>query len=280
MAEMSLLTRSRASDPALRFALHLPDGAAKASVLLTHGYADHQGRFHHVVSAWKARGIAVATWDLRGHGVSEGPRGHIEAFHDYVRDLLEMLDHLATEPAWSASGAPILFGHSLGGLITFHAALAAPERARAVVLTAPMFGLAMPVPLYKRIPARVLSGLVPRLSMPSGLSGKDVTRDEAEARAYDEDPMVFPHATARWFTESMRAQVSALQRAPELKLPLIALLAGADRVVSTRSARNVLAAVSSDKRVVKVLDGFYHEILNDPGREEWIAFLAEQMLAL
>jgi len=92
--------------------------------------------------------------------------------------------------------------------------------------------------------------------------------------------MVFPHATARWFTESMRAQELALSRAPELKLPLVALLAGDDRVASTPRSRDVLAAVSSEKREVKVLDGFYHEILMDPGRERWIEFLADQMLQM
>jgi alpha-beta hydrolase superfamily lysophospholipase len=278
MVDTNLLERVEPSDPALRWTLHLPQGEVRRAVLITHGYAEHQGRYDRVVRGWTDRGLAVCTYDLRGHGGSEGPRGHIVSFHDYVHDLMELVDHLGREPRWSAAGGATLFGHSLGGLIALHAALTAPNRFRSLALTSPFLGLSMQVPAYKRVPAQLLSTLIPRLSMPSGLAGRDVTRDVDLARAYDDDPLIFKHATARWFTEVMEAQRVALRRAPELKLPLAALLAGDDRVASTQASRRALDAISSAQREVKVVDGAYHEILSDPDRDTWIGWLADRML--
>lgn len=71
----------------------------------------------------------------------------------------------------------------------------------------------------KRLAGRIASRLYPKLGLPSGLHGKDMTHDP-EAKAYDEDPLVFPNATARWFTETVKAQDRAFQSASRLTLPL------------------------------------------------------------
>jgi alpha-beta hydrolase superfamily lysophospholipase len=278
MADHRALTRRDPEDPKLCWALHKPEGDVRAAVLLTHGYGDHQARYGHVVKPWIARGLLVATWDLRGHGDSEGPRGHVVSFSDYVHDMFELLDTLDGEPAWKAAGKPIAFGHSMGGLVTLQAVLAGQDRFRGMALTSPQCGLAMDVPVYKRVPATLLSRLVPRLAMRSGLTGAMCTRDAAAARDYDNDPKVFPTATARWFTEAQAAMQSARERAARIKLPLVALLAGDDKVVSTTAAKALLESTSSEKKEIRVLDGAYHEILNDPGRDEWIAYLADKML--
>lgn len=280
MSDLQTLHRRNPQDPSLRFALHAPDGDVHAAVLVTHGYGDHQARYAHVVKAWTARGLLVATWDLRGHGVSDGPRGHVVRFDDYLRDLFELLDRLEGEAAWKQAGKPVAFGHSLGGLITFLAAVERQDRFCAVALSSPLFALAMQVPVYKRVPAKLLSRIVPRLGMPSGLSGAMVTRTAEIARDYDNDPKVFHHATARWFIESQAAQQTARDRAPSLKLPVVALLAGDDKVVSTQASTELLASISSERSEVRVLPGHYHEVLNDPDRDEWIAYLADQMIAL
>ena len=271
-------TLERAGEPSICWHLHPASGEPRASVLITHGYADHQARYEHVWPRWTNRNLSVATWDLRGHGDSQGPRGHVVSFSDYVRDLSALLDRLEQEPAWKAGGKPVLFGHSLGGLIVFHAALAHPDRVRGLGLSAPFFELAMRVPLYKRVPAKLLSKLVPRLSMPSGLSGKEVTSNERVAREYDNDPKVFKTATARWFTETLHAQQQAMERASDYRLPIAALLAGHDLVVNTEATRQLLGRVSSSVRDVELVEGAWHEIFNELEGDRWIDWMADRML--
>src|SRR5262249_44312731 len=98
------------------------------------------------------------------------------------------------------------------------------------VLSGPFFGLALEVPKVKVLAGRFASRVYPKLGLPSGLHGKDMTHDPERAKAYDEDPLVFPNATARWFTETVKAQERALANAPKLSLPLYMAFGSADPV--------------------------------------------------
>lgn len=271
MEPMRELRRRKHSDPVLRYIVQKPERDPVGSVLIVHGYADHMRRFDRVAEAWVARGLAVTRFDLRGHGASQGRVGHIKEFGGYLRDVDEMLAE-----AEKHAGKPVLFGHSLGGLIAFHAALEFPLRVRGLAMTSPFFGLALAVPAWKRALGSLASKLVPTLSLPSGLKGPDVTRDPEVARAYDSDPLVFPNATSRWFTETLKAQAEAFARAPQMSVPVACLLAGDDRVASTRQANRVIERLP--RLELQVVGGAYHEILNDPGRERWTEWIAERIV--
>ncbi|HEU4407606.1 MAG TPA: alpha/beta hydrolase [Polyangiaceae bacterium] len=269
----------RAGAPPLAYALHLPAGAPKGAALVVHGYAEHMGRYDEVVEALTGRGVAVGTFDLRGHGNSGGPRGYVDRFADFLRDVDDVLGALGNEDAWRGAGPPVLLGHSLGGLIAFHVGLADPGHVRALVLSSPYFGLALRVPAVKRLAAQALSRVRPAFSLPSGLRGADVTTDPERARAYDDDPLVFPNATARFFTESLAAQVRALEHAPSLRLPLFVLQAADDRVASAATSRALFERVGSLRKEYRSCEGCYHEIFNERGRDRWVREAADAVLS-
>src|SRR5262245_23118287 len=101
----------RPGEPRLAWWLDAPAGKVAGKVLLIHGYADHSARFDHVAKVWNDYGLVVARFDLRGHGLSDGPRGHVAKVSDYVRDAQGVLGALSQEPAWAgAPGRPALFG--------------------------------------------------------------------------------------------------------------------------------------------------------------------------
>jgi lysophospholipase len=268
------LERANPRDPRLAYELH-PAQHPRVALLLTHGYAEHRARYAHVIDAWNRRGVTVASYDLRGHGRSEGIRGHVERFSDYVRDAVELLDALEEEPAWRSLGAPIVFGHSLGGLITIHLALAIPSRVRAIALSSPFLGLSLPVSAVKAAAGRAMSKLLPAFAMPTGLTGADVTRDPDVARRYDEDPLGNKKATARFFTEALAAHAEALARAAEITAPFVCLQAGADKVVSVAATERFVERVSSTDKTFRVLPGLYHEIMNEPERAEPIELFGD-----
>ena len=54
----------------------VPDKNPKAVVVLVHGHGEHVGRYDHVGEAFTKAGYALTAFDLRGHGRSDGPRGH------------------------------------------------------------------------------------------------------------------------------------------------------------------------------------------------------------
>jgi alpha-beta hydrolase superfamily lysophospholipase len=91
-----------------------PATPARLVLVTVHGFGAYCGLYRHVAGALLARGIAVTQFDCRGHGRSEGRRGHVDRFDDYHADL-NLVVRRARE---RVPGVPwALMGHSLGGLI-------------------------------------------------------------------------------------------------------------------------------------------------------------------
>ena len=274
--DVQYLERTRA--PTIAYAVHEPAEKPRAAVLLTHGYAEHMGRYDAVLRGWTERGLLVVTYDLRGHGRSEGPRGHVDRFDEYVQDATDLLAALSRTERFRALSPPVLFGHSLGGLISSHVALTRPGGYRGLAMTSPFYGLAARVPRVRLIAGRAMSKIFPRLRQPSGLKGADLTHDVQLSESYDSDPYHFGHVTVRWFTEVASAQHRLAENASKLTLPMFCLAAGADRVVSTETARKVFASVGSRDKEIVVLSGLYHEVLNEIDRDQHIRTLADRIL--
>jgi alpha-beta hydrolase superfamily lysophospholipase len=254
-----VLSRKETTGPALYFHATFPE-APRVAVALLHGYAEHGARYAHVADAWAERGIATIAVDLRGHGRAGGRRGHCNRFQDFLDDASE-LTRLVRDRAPALPA--VLFGHSFGGLIAASLVLARPSPWRALALSSPFFDVARPVPAHKRIAGAIASRIAPAFALPTGLSGADVTHDPVRARAYDEDPLGFPTATARWFTETRAAQVRAVARASSLALPLLVVAALDDRVVDPARARAFFEAAGSADKTWDGREGLFHEVLNE-----------------
>jgi acylglycerol lipase len=256
------VTQRAVPGPALYFTSAMPEKskAPKAMVGIVPGYADHGARYAHVMDFWAEHGVGSVAIDLRGHGRATGPRGYVSRFDEYLDDAAE-LARLVTD---RARGAPLfLMGHSMGGLVAALSVIESPRSWKGLVLSAPYFGLALDVPAPKRIAGRLASRLAPRLALPTGLKGADLTHDPVRAREHDEDPLVFPNATARWFREATKAQARALARASSITLPLFEVFGTADPVAKLASGRAFFDAAASKDKTFDSRAGLLHEVLNE-----------------
>ncbi|HEY3817978.1 MAG TPA: alpha/beta hydrolase [Polyangiaceae bacterium] len=275
MHEEGTLARA-GGGPSLHYYAATPAEPPRVAVGLLHGYAEHGKRYAHVVDALAERGIATVAIDLRGHGLSEGRRGHCDRFPEFLDDAAE-LTRLVRERFPSVPA--VLFGHSFGGLVAASVAIARPSPWRALALSGPFFGVANKVPFAKRLAGRVATRIAPTLAIPTGLGGKDVTHDAERARAYDEDPLVFKTATARWFTETEGAQDQAIARAASLTMPLLVVIGLADHVVSVPRARAFFDAAGSSDKTWDGREGLFHEVLNEVAWRPIADRFAEWILA-
>jgi alpha-beta hydrolase superfamily lysophospholipase len=255
------LSRAHTRGPTLYSYFASPDGKPAAVVGIVHGAFEYGERYAHVMDAWAEQGIASVAIDMRGHGRAGGRRGYCERFEEFLDDTLE-LEGLVAETKVPA----LLFGHSFGGLVAASTALARPTAWRALVLSSPFFDVAMEVPWPKMVAARVASRILPTFAMRNGIRSSDVTHDAALARAYDEDPLTFHTATARWYTETRIAQERALAKATSIDMPLYVVVGTADRLVKTEAARSFFDRVSSSDKTWDERAGLFHEVLNEP---EW-----------
>lgn len=249
--------------------LHLHEwkapGTPRLCVALLHGYGEHAGRYAHFAEALNARGITVVGVDLRGHGKSKGARGHVDAFQQFYSDV-KLVVNRAKE---LSGGAPVaLFAHSMGALLALDWLLAGNGKdLAAVALSSPFLGIALKVNPVKEGLGRVMSRLIPTLSLPSGLKGADACRDPKMQELYDSDTLNNKNATARWFTEAMKAIDRVQARGGELKLPLMILYGGSDRIASADATDELAKKLTAPDRLVERLDGYYHELVNEPPEE-------------
>ena len=236
---------------------------ARATLLFVHGYADHVGRYGHVFDWFVERGYSCAGVDLRGHGRSVGRRGYINAFDEYIDDLEAMVNLLVEK---QPDQKLILVGHSMGGLVVLTYLLRHPEGIEGAVLSSPFMGLALRVPPAKEMLGKLMSHVWPSLALASGIASSDLTHDEEIAKAYDTDPLVNKKATARWFTEALKAQRSTIGDAGQVQTPTLVLQAGEDRVVDAETTRHLFELLGSTDKEWKSYDRFFHEIFNETDR--------------
>jgi alpha-beta hydrolase superfamily lysophospholipase len=133
-----------------------------------------------------------------------------------------------------------------------------------MVLTSPYWQLAMQQPAAKIWAGKLASFVAPKLALPTGLKGADVCRDPELQKKYDVDPLNNKNATARWFTESSRAQEELVARAAQLTTPTLLLVGEADKVAAAPQARVVFERLGSQDKTLRMLAGQYHEVLNEP----------------
>ena len=111
-----------------------PDGKPKAVICLIHGLGEHSSRYRHLAEYYIKRGYIVAAYDLRGHGQSQGQRGHypsLDAVMDDIQVFIEKLEKDYPE-------LPVfLYGHSLGGVFVLNYVLRNKNHLTGVIATSP-----------------------------------------------------------------------------------------------------------------------------------------------
>jgi alpha-beta hydrolase superfamily lysophospholipase len=249
---------------AIHYERHAPAaGSPRAVVLISHGYAEHVGRYRELIAHLVGRGMAAVALDHRGHGRSGGPRGHCRDFGEFVADLRQLAE--AAEGWWP--GVPrILFGHSLGGLVATLYLLSHPETVRAAALSGPAFRLPDDSPRWLGRLSQALGRVVPRLGIRTKLNEHLLSRDPAVGPAYAGDPLVHRRVTMGFVRALAVAQEAVGAGAARLRVPLLVLQGDADRIVDPVGAREFAARLTCHHELV-MLPGYYHELLNEPAAE-------------
>ncbi|MDQ2959819.1 MAG: lysophospholipase [Candidatus Dormibacteraeota bacterium] len=241
----------------------LPDGEALGTVVIAHGIHEHGGRYQHVAARLVADGWVVGSLDHRGHGLSGGRRGAVERFEDWVTDLdTYIADVLARTPQ------PVfLVGHSLGGLIACVYTLRHADRLRGLVLSSPaVLAPAGLSPTTVRA-GRLLSRFAANLPV-IALRRDAVSRDPAVVKAYLGDALVHPgRIRARTGAEILDATLEVRRRAAEIVLPLLAVQGSADLLVDPGAAAWIDSHAGSPDHTLRVYEGLYHEVFNEPERD-------------
>jgi alpha-beta hydrolase superfamily lysophospholipase len=249
---------------------------ARAGLIVVHGLSDHSGRFNTLGMRMAGSGINVYAFDLRGHGVSEGRRGHSERFDYYLQDL----DRFRWEVECLTGGNLPLFilGHSMGGLITLRYIEEYDVALRGAVVTSPWLASGPSIPRWKILGAGVLNKLLPSLPIDAGIDADYLSHDPLIVTQYREDPLVHGKITPRLLMEASTAMGLVLSRSDRIRIPLLFLLAGEDQIVDTPKSEAFARSISAADVTVHVLPNYYHEVLNDFDRAQALKEIREWIL--
>ncbi len=236
----------------------------KAVVCLVHGLGEHTSRYAHVAEAFGKEGFVLFGADLRGHGRSGGARGHISSIEDFMQDI----DVLLEQARARYPGLPLfLYGHSIGGIQVLHYGLLRKPNVKGVIATSSGFHTAIEKQSVKVMMAKVLGSLMPTVSMASGLDPKTISRDEKVVQAYINDPLVHDKMTLGFGKVMLGVNAWTLAHAGEFSLPLLLLHGKAD-VLAFPSSSTEFAAPLKEKCTIVLWDDAYHELHNEPEKED------------
>jgi alpha-beta hydrolase superfamily lysophospholipase len=247
----------------------------KAALCIVHGLGDHMMRHAHVASYLCDNHIAVFLYDQRGHGTSDGKRGHISSYDALLDDVEAVLKKAKEAPP----EVPLfLYGHSMGGNIVANYVLKRNTSVLAgVVISSPWFKLSFNPSAVKVALGTMMSKLYPAFTQPNEINASQLTHDPAIAKAYVDDPLVHHEISAGLFTGMFKGGEWAIRHASQLKIPALIMHGSEDPITSISATKEFVANVKN-KVTFKIWEGLRHETHNESQRTEVMAYLKDWLL--
>lgn len=248
------------------------EGQARGTVALIHGATEHSGRYAHVADFLNARGYAMTAFDLRGHGQSGGRPFCVRSFDEHTSDAERFIHHTRE---WMPPGPLFLLGSSMGGLVATLTLLKRSAKVDGLVLSSPLVKLGDDFTPLRIAAAKVLGKLLPHLPV-GQMTGKHLSRDPAVIEGYRSDPLVFhSRISAEMGAATIRAINELQRRDAELDLPLLVMHGTADLVTDPAGSKRLYERARSQDKTLKLYNGWWHELMQEPEREQVLGDLAE-----
>jgi alpha-beta hydrolase superfamily lysophospholipase len=244
---------------------------ASAQVLIVHGLGEHSGRYEHVAQKLNSWGYAVRSFDLWGHGLSDGERGSMRDAHAMLDDLAAVVDH--TRKTMPPGQSLVLLGHSLGGLLAARFVSLRMRPIDALVLSSPALDPGLNA--FQKLLLGTLPGIAPNLRVGNGLQVKYLSHDPAVVAAYQADPLVHDRICARLALFIAQAGREVVAAASQWNTPTLLLFAGQDKLVSPQGSRDFLKLAPGAMVQSLCFDAMFHEIFNESDASSVFAALQQ-----
>lgn len=240
----------------------------RGTIVVTHGLAEHSECYNEFAQNLNQSSWDVYIWDLPGHGRSAGKRGYISDFEVFVDDFKIFVDLVNEE---RASELPlVMFGHSMGGLITLKALCRDknPVQASALILSSPAMGYAIKVSAVKNKLAHIANKWMPTLTLFNEIKYADLSRDQDKIDSYCRDSLRHDKISPAIYLGMQENFEYVLDHVDRIQLPTMMQLAGIDRIVSTPKSRELYEQIPAKRKRLEVYPDSYHEVFNDLDKEK------------
>jgi acylglycerol lipase len=265
-------TQIQGKKESLYFQAWQPEDKPKAALLILHGLNDHSSRYAHVAEFMVNRGMVVYAYDQIGHGKSGGLRAYIESFDDWVDDLAQMVGLIHQE----IGDTPLfVLGHSMGGAVVTKYLMTKPHSdVRGFILSSAALKTQDDMSPFIQKISGVLGKIIPKAELVA-LESKYISRDPEEVRKYDEDPLVpAVKIRARTGAEVIKATKYIQENMGRVDVPLLIFHGTEDKLTDPKGSQWLYERAISKDKTFNLLEGLYHETMNEPEKEQVMSDVA------
>lgn len=248
-----------------------PKAGAEVSFAVVHGLGEHSRRYERFAMGMARHGFATFAVDLRGHGKSDGRRGHVNSWSRWTDDVEAFVSRI--ESITETEVVPL--GHSFGGTALLSTFLAGKlPNSRRFIVSSPALRLKLVVPGWKVAFGKAASRIVPTLTLGNDVDVGTLSRIPEVVEAYRTDPLVHSKISVRLGSEWIQASKRILEHGGEIKAPFLILAGTDDRLIDPAGSQE-LHRLTASVSELKLLEGRYHEPFNDLDSEEVFAVIAD-----
>ena len=252
------------------------EGEAKAVIVIVHGAMEHHKRYGWLIEMWRSSGFHVIMSDLPGQGMTtRANRGHIDSFDEYIIEVKDWV-----QAAYRYDLPVFLLGHSMGGLVSIRLLQEERVNIAGVILSSPCLGLVRTQTKFLELMAYVLNIIFPSFKVNSGLTIQMATRNEDVREADSNDTLYVTKVSVRWYRELVSAIKLAFINLEKIQdVPMLVMQGGDDKIVNKGAVKEWFNRVPLSEKRFKEWPKCYHEIFNEPEREEVFEYAKDFVLS-
>ena len=250
----------------LKLVTHTWEPQNSTGYLLTviHGMGEHGKRYDSFAHFFVKKGFVVTAVDLRGHGESEGKRGHTTSFSHILEDMDDFIHLKANE---FKDHKQILYGYSFGGNFLLNYLLTQETSAAAAIASAPALkSLYDPAPM-KAFFAKFMRAIYPSFTVSSGVKSADMFREKKQNKNHVKDPLLHNRISIEMALASIEKGVWALDNACRIALPLLIMHGTEDKITRHDASADFIEQVDSTLGRLKLYDGMFHDLHHDENKD-------------
>jgi Lysophospholipase len=234
----------------------------RALIVIAHGLCEHLNRYDYFTESLNADGYSVYRYDQRGHGKSEGKKVF---FHDFneMPDDADVIINLARE---ESNGKKVfLFGHSMGGETVTLYGEKYPGKTDGIITSGALTHYNDPI-LGDQFPM-----IAPEDAYVPNALGSGVCSDPKVIEAYVNDPLVEKQISVSLINQIYEGVQWIKAHMDQFVDPVLILHGANDGLVSAKDSLEFFDEIKSEDKSLRIYANIFHEILNEPCKDEIIA---------
>lgn len=232
-------------------------------LVLQHGFGEHSDRYKNILDTLKDENISVYALDSRGHGRSEGKRGHVDQFQNYIDDLSDLI-RIAKEE--EKKQKVVLLGHSLGGVIALQYTTEGfnQENLSGIIASSPGLKIKMDFEKeIKKFAAQILSSIMPSTTLDANIDLKFLSHDQNVIEAYKKDPLVHGKVSFQMGLNLFNLGSALIQKAHLITIPIFMIHGDADGITDCEGSKEFYSKLTTPNKEIKIYPGLFHEMMNE-----------------